>query len=944
MSRPFFGLRLTLVAFLVAGTVTLSSAAESPGHPLLEVASWLVALTVGLLAAFRYLVGRIDDDRRVEDQVRRLVNVTTEHLTLVTCTPQLDDSRRLDLRWRFATRDRPAGGPGSYPITELGEAWRRAGERGHHLVVLGSSGAGKTTAALVLLKVLVHSLDGVSDVGVDPPRRLPVLLSLARWRPPPGADAVQVFLSLSAWLDRAQSREQRLAGLTGQTPQGSALLRRRRILLLLDGLEEMPGDVRDQALSALAMVGDQVPYVLLARPEHLAVLHEADLDRLTVTELLPLEPDDVCRRLTRRWPPDERDELRRRVRKRDARLAGLTDALRSPFTAFLALRVYGDGCLPAERKELLAGARTAARLERDLLSRYIADVTDLRPRKVRRSLLALQHRSVVIGNRWNPEKQKRWLEFLATLMAERRLSGVAWWHLVHPSSGTEFRAERVRLRLRNRSAASSLMLLAGLGAAVAAPLALARVPGLVDSLLRGLPASVTGWIAGPPVMRHLEAAATHPALTPALPGALAGLLLAWMVGWVPQPASAHRFAVDRVAANRWAAISSAVIVALAAAGVVSACVLGAAAFGERPTAPELRVVGAMAGVEFVVSFAALLWTSQWGRFCRARTRLSLRRQAPWRLLQFLRHHADVGALRQVGETYEFRAPSLLDHLTATALESVLGGTLPDVIRERRQRHGAPVTAPDADACAPQDLARELALRLESDGETDLADAVWRLLVARSPDALEEHVAVLEWRRRRDHLRPTGRVARWLERDAGPAGREAPSPRVAGLRNAGLARTHPPIQLDGWPPIVAAALHAAATAGATRGHVHSGQLLLALARENVLDGSETDGWRALLRPGRVRLDVELALAEDAPAWGGGSIDGIATTSTVRAAFQVLDTVSPGRPPTAVELALALVGVPGSGAALTTRHAGLGDDELAALLRPHRAASGAVPAAP
>jgi hypothetical protein len=945
MPRRSFSFRLTLVAFFVSGTLVLSSTATSPGHPWLEVTSWLAGLVVVLTELFRYLRGRLDDDRTVEDEVRRLVNVTTDHLTLATCTPELDDGQRLDLRWRFAERNRPPGGPDSYPITELGEAWRRAGEGRHHLVVLGSSGAGKTTAALVLLTVLVTSLDGVSDFGVGTPRRLPVLLSLAHWRPPPNADAAQVFLSLSGWLDRAQSREQRLAGLTRQVPQVSALLRRRRILLLLDGLDEMPADVRGQVLVALATVGDQVPYVLLARPEHLGVLHEVDLDELTVAELLPLEPEAVCRRLTRKWPAEDREELLRRVRKGDAPLGGLIDVLRSPFTAFLALKVYGDSCSPADRKDLLAGTRSAVKLERDLLSRYISDVTDLRPRKVRRSLLALQHRSAVIGSRWDPEKQKRWLEFLATLMTERRLSGVAWWLLVHPAADTEFRAERVRLRLPDRSVAKALMLLAGLGASVAS-LLLSHALGVIDALLRNLPAPFTVWIAAPSVTGYLEAlrtAAADPALTLVLPGALAGLFLAGVVGWAPQPTVAHHSAVDRVAANHWSAVRSAAVAALAATGVVSVCVLAVAALGDRPTVPELRVVGAMAGVEFVVGFAALLWTSQWGRFCRVRTRLSLRRQAPWRMLQFLRYHADAGALRRVGEMYEFRAPSLLDHLTVAAVETVLGDTLPNLVREKREQHGAPTTAPDVDACAYPQLARELALRLESDGETDLADAVWRLLVARSPDALDEHVAVMEWRRRRACLGLAGRVARWLARDPGPVTRGAPSVRDADLGNAGMERMRPPVPLDAWPSIVAAALHAAAMAGATRCHVHSGQLLLALAREATQDGMESDGWRALLRRGTVRLDVELALVEDVPAWGGGSINGIATTSAVRAAFHhVFDALSPDQLPTAEQLALALVGVPGSGAARAAHHAGLGCDELAALLCPPRKAVRAVAA--
>jgi hypothetical protein len=940
MPTRSFGLRVTFVGLLVSGTVALSFTSATAGHPRLKVAGWVTAVAAAVLnEVLGYLRGRLDDDRTVEDELRRLVNVTTEHLTLTTCLPELDDAERLSLRWRFTRASQPADGADSYPIMELGEAWRLARAGRQHLVILGSPGAGKTTAAMVLLGALAPAPDGGSEPGVD--TRLPVLLSLAHWRPPPDADAAEVFLSLSAWLDRALSPGERLAGMTRPALPGSTLLRRRRILLLLDGLDEMPADVRAQALVALVTVGEQVPYILLARPEHLGGLDKADLARLVVAELLPLEPEAVCRRLTRKWPAQDREELLRRVRKGEASLRGFIEVLRSPFTAFLALKVYGE-CSPAEREDLLAGTRSVGQLEQDLLSQYICDVTRLRRREVRRSLLALQHRSAVIGNGWKPEKQRRWLEFLALQMTERRLSSLAWWHFAHPAADREFRAEHVRLRPQTRSAVVTLILLTGLGAAVE-PTLLTHAPDAAGALLGHLPGPVAR-IAGPPITAYLgtlSAMATHPVMALVLPGILAGLFFAWSVRWVPQPAVTPGPSGDRVADHRWSAVRGAALAALATASVVAVCVLGAAAFGDPPTAPELRVVAAMTGVEFLVSFAALLWTSQWGRFCRVRTRLSLRRQAPWRLLQFLRHHADEGALRRVGGLYEFRAPSLLDHLSVTAVEAALGGTLANLVREKRAQQGAPTTAPDANACTQPQLARELALRLESDGDPGAADALWKLLVSRSPGALDEHLAVLEWRRRRTPPGFAGQVLRWLAPESEPVQRPASYWWDADLGNTGMEQRHPPVQLDDWPSAVGVALHTAAMAGATRSHVHSGQLLLALARE----GTQADRWRGLLRHRTLRLDVELALADDVPAWGGGSISGIATTSAVRAAFhQVPEPLSPDQQLTAEQLALALISVPGSGAAQVMQHAGLSYDQLAALLRPPDATAGAPAVAP
>ncbi|MFF8431760.1 NACHT domain-containing protein [Streptomyces sp. NPDC016566] len=211
------------------------------------------------------------------------------------------------------------------------------------LVVLGEAGTGKTT----LLRHLVLSLFA-SPSGLE---RVPVLVPLASW------DATTEF---EEWLEtRLPAQHACLGGVpshdTGEPSLVHALLKEQRLLLVLDGLDEMPRDVQQEALKKInGWLRPGEPLVLASRPEvyrrvagldaHSSPHHAAAwLGGAAVITMLPLDDAAVeayvagdlpNRGYADRWAP-----VFARLRSHGSE--PVAEVMRVPLMLWLARSIYG---------------------------------------------------------------------------------------------------------------------------------------------------------------------------------------------------------------------------------------------------------------------------------------------------------------------------------------------------------------------------------------------------------------------------------------------------------------------------------------------------------------------------------------------------------------------------------------------------------------------------
>ncbi|MFE0023664.1 NACHT domain-containing protein [Amycolatopsis sp. NPDC059021] len=190
----------------------------------------------------------------------------------------------LSVRWQLfaepgAGRDSEAllNRDGDY--RDLYKIYERLGDR--RLIIVGEPGAGKSSAAiLLLLDVLEHG----NKANPDDVRKIPVpvILTMRGWRS---------TTQLEEWLIGKITELPRVGNLSRR--QAAALLENDRIAVFLDGLDEMPENHRSAALEAL----DETTFrlVLLSRTGELKEAAENGVLRNAIAlELQPLEAEVVA--------------------------------------------------------------------------------------------------------------------------------------------------------------------------------------------------------------------------------------------------------------------------------------------------------------------------------------------------------------------------------------------------------------------------------------------------------------------------------------------------------------------------------------------------------------------------------------------------------------------------------------------------------------------------
>ncbi len=360
------------------------------------------------------------------------------------------------------------------------------------LVVLGAGGSGKSILLIRLTLDLLARRGGTEPV--------PVLLSLASWDPAQG---------LEAWIENRLIIDY---GLGERRRHGSprslahALLRKKMILPVLDGLDEMTGAHRALAIQRIGAALPDEALVIAAREDHYreAVNPPGGRAHLLGAAGIALCPMDLAAVAAYLSDPAGRSEVAGRWDKVVSAFGTrprppVARVLTSPLMVALAQAAYnprlGEPLPPIDPDELHPSAGDPSEVE---ITYRLLDLA-----------VPTAYRSATDGqpnSRWTAEQAGPWLTFLARHLDDRHGGepDIAWWRL--------------------RDAAPRWLVAVGTGLIAAAaswgwPFVGNGVGLLVAVLVGLLVRRLIGW-ARPSLMR---------ALLGGVLGGLGGVLLPWAV-------------------------------------------------------------------------------------------------------------------------------------------------------------------------------------------------------------------------------------------------------------------------------------------------------------------------------------------------------------------------------------------------------------------------------
>ncbi|NUU19896.1 MAG: NACHT domain-containing protein [Streptomycetaceae bacterium] len=281
------------------------------------------------------------------------------------------------------------------------------------LVILGDPGAGKSALATLLVRELLRA--------PEPDEPVPVLLDLAPWNP--RKEPLLDWLARRIHEDYPALRNHETYG----RDAARKLVAEGRVLPVLDGLDEMPPELRPRASAAVnhavAVLG---PLVLTSRRAEYRQM-VADTDVITAAAVVVAEPvlaADVADYLRSAVPP-------RRVAAWQPVLDDLTlrpegavaQALSVPLNVWLARTVYATAARDPADLTRVADARD---LQQQLLDALVPAVFTAEPTGADPSVPDARRTAAA---RWRPDDARTSLAFLASHIKRQGTDDIAWWEL-----------------------------------------------------------------------------------------------------------------------------------------------------------------------------------------------------------------------------------------------------------------------------------------------------------------------------------------------------------------------------------------------------------------------------------------------------------------------------------------------------------------------------------
>ena len=278
------------------------------------------------------------------------------------------------------------------------------------MVFLGKVGAGKT----ILVNQLIKQLLGLKSEQLS--ERVPFYMSATSWD-----SSKDIMGWIADQLVRSNPELKRKVD-QGQSKRVADAWAEGKILPVIDGLDELPSQMRIEAINKIND-RDDIPVVVTSRPgEYIGAVHVEGqaISGAQVVEILPLDIRQAMgylRETTSKTPSGRWGDVftRLKLAEKEPDKDPLVRALTNPLMLWLASYVY-------KRKETAPGELADS-------SRF-SDQDSIESHLLKCFVPALYPRNSISGQSpWSSKQAQRWLAYLAFDMERSHSKDLAWWRL-----------------------------------------------------------------------------------------------------------------------------------------------------------------------------------------------------------------------------------------------------------------------------------------------------------------------------------------------------------------------------------------------------------------------------------------------------------------------------------------------------------------------------------